>query len=167
MKAPVLHSARLEAIFISAARGLPMRRVSEVEAIAGSGLSGDRYQTGKGYYSRADPCQVTLIETEALEIMQALFRVRVSCGEHRRNLVTSGVPLRELAGWTFRIGEVRLLYERPRPPCGYLERITQKGMTRALGEGAGICAQIQTSGWIREGDAITLGEQCCRPRRLP
>jgi MOSC domain-containing protein YiiM len=144
-----------------------MSPVSEVEAVAGRGLCGDRYLTGQGYYSRADPCQVTLIEGEAFEIMQALYGVHVWCGEHRRNLVTYGVPLRDLAGWTFQIGEVEFVYDRPRPPCGYLERITERGMTRALGEGAGIGAKIKTSGWLREGDPIHLGERRVVPRRLP
>src|SRR5688572_11873733 len=112
MKPAILASARLEAIFIAESRGLPMSRVNEVEAVAGRGLCGDRYYTGHGYYSRADPCQVTLIEGEALEIMQALYGVHVWSGEHRRNLVTYGISLRDLAGWTFQIGEVEFAYDR-------------------------------------------------------
>ncbi|MGV3531133.1 MAG: MOSC domain-containing protein [Chthoniobacteraceae bacterium] len=167
MTPALLPNARLDSIFIATARGEPMQRLREVEAIAGEGLVGDRYLTGRGYYSRADPCQVTLIAGEALEVIQAVHRVHIWAGEHRRNLVTYGVPLRDLAGWSFQIGEVIFAYDRPRPPCGYLERITERGMTRALGEGAGIGAEILTGGWLHEGDPIVLRERRGHRRRLP
>src|SRR6187401_1087445 len=113
-----------------------MERVAEVGAVVGQGLAGDRYLRGEGHYSSSDTCQVTLIEAEALERMQAKFGVQVSEGQHRRNVVTRGVALGELRGRRFAIGEVVLEYDRPRPPCGYLQRITEPGMTRAMGEGA-------------------------------
>lgn len=146
-----------------------MRRVSEVEAVAGSGLARDRYLLGTGYYSALDVCEVTLIEAEALERMEAEFGVRVDQGEHRRNLVTRGIFHAELQGRRFSVGEVVLEYDRPRPPCAYLERITQPHMTRAMGEGAGICARVIEGGIIHEGDPIELlpGPPSRPLRRLP
>jgi hypothetical protein len=38
----------VEAIFVTGAGGAPMRRVDEVEAIAGAGLAGDRYAQRTG-----------------------------------------------------------------------------------------------------------------------
>src|SRR3954467_978076 len=111
-------TAVLEAIYICDAAGRPMRRCEEIEAIAGRGLEGDRYFLGTGYYSGRDDCQVTLIESEALERMAAGFDVRVAAGEHRRNLVTRGIELRQLEGKRLHLGETILQYERPRPPCG-------------------------------------------------
>ncbi len=170
----------LEAIFVCASSGNPMKRVAEIRAIAGQGLEGDRYALGTGYYSPRDTedsadempdwsvarassrprdwggCQLTLIEGEALDRMRDLHGAHVQEGEHRRNLVTRGLALRELAGHRLRIGEVLLEYERPRPPCGYVERITQKGMTKALGVGAGICVRVVTSGILREGAVIEV-----------
>ena len=156
-------------IYLAPGAGAPMARVPEAEAIAGAGLSGDRYLLGTGYYTPRNVCQVTLIEEEALERMAAKFGVAVSAGQHRRNLVTRGIHLPELRGRRFTIGGATFEYDRSRPPCGYLERLTEPGMTRAMGEGAGICASVITSGMIREGDAlIVLPEPATKPmRRLP
>lgn len=159
----------IEAIYIAVAAGAKMLRVPEIDAIAGAGLADDRYLNGYGYYSPRDVCQVTLIEAEALERMAGSFGVKVSDGEHRRNLVTRGVPRTALRGRRFSIGGAVLEYDRPRPPCGYLERLTEKGMTRAMGEGAGICACVLRGGIIREGDRLELlpGSSSRAPRRLP
>lgn len=149
-------SSFLEAIFIAASRGEPMVRLPHVRAIAGVGLEGDRYALGTGYYSKADPCQVTLIEGETLDRITTQYAIPILEGQHRRNLVTRGVRLRELKGKRFTIGECLLEYDRPRPPCAYVERITSPGMTRALGEGAGIAARIIEEGTIREGDPLLV-----------
>ncbi len=169
MEANVPHpSGVLEAIFITAAAGMPMQRVPTIEAITGRGLKGDRYAEGRGYYSKADPCEVTLIESEVLDLITERWGIAVLAGEHRRNLVVRGLPLRELEGSRFRIGTALFEYDKPRPPCAYMERLTQKGMTRALGEGAGIAARVIESGWLQEGDSIEVfpgtGK---RRRRLP
>jgi MOSC domain-containing protein YiiM len=158
----------IEAIFIASSAGESMQRVAEVEALAGRGLAGDRYAIGTGYYTPRNVCQVTLIEAEALERMLAKG-VSAASGEHRRNLVTRGIQLEELRGRRFTVGAAVLEYDRTRPPCAYLERLTQPGMTRAMGEGAGICVSVVESGGIREGDPIVLlPTPAARPlRRLP
>lgn len=157
----------LEAIFISPGRGQPMQRLTEVEAVAGQGLTGDRYALGTGYYSGRYDCEVTLIEAEAVEVIMQSGGPQVQQGEHRRNLVTRGLNLRSLEGQRLRIGSVLLEYHRPRPPCDYLQRITEPGMTRALGRGAGIGMRILESGLLREGMEIEAIEMPVRPRRLP
>lgn len=86
-----------EAIFITAEGSAPMQRVDEVRAVRG-GLEGDRYLLRTGYWTSVDECQVTMIEGEALDEIEAAGSVSVSDGEHRRNIVTRGVTLRELAG---------------------------------------------------------------------
>jgi len=144
------------AIYIAEKAGAPMTRLAAVDAIAGAGLAGDRYLSGIGYYSPRDVCQLTLIEEEALDRMSAQHGISVHDGEHRRNLVTRGLRFPDLRGRRFSIGGVVAEYDRSRPPCGYLERITQPGMLRAMGEGAGICAAIVSGGMIREGDHIRL-----------
>lgn len=162
-------SGRVSAIYLAQSAGAPMVRVPEVEAIAGTGLKGDRYAIGTGYYSPRNVCHVTLIEEEALERMTARYGVATSAGEHRRNLVTRGISLPDLRGCRFAIGPVVLEYDRSRPPCSYLGRITTPLMTRAMGEGAGICVSVAEGGIIREGDAIVLlpGKARIPARRLP
>lgn len=140
----------LEAIYIAPARGQPMQRVEAVEAMAGQGLTGDRYASGQGYYSGRYDCEVTLIEAEVLEAVATEDHLPVMEGQHRRNLVTRGLDLRSFQGQRLKIGEVLLEYHRPRPPCDYLQRITQPGMTKALGRGAGIGMRVICGGLLRE-----------------
>ncbi len=77
-------------------------------------------------------------------------------GEHRRNLVTRGIELEQWMGKRFRVGEAVLVFVRPRPPCSYIESITQPGMTRALVGRSGICARVLESGTIRPDDPILV-----------
>lgn len=169
MKMEMEESPHIEAIYIAGEAGAPMRRVLEVEAVVGKGLKDDRYLREQGHYSPSDTCQVTLIEAEALERMEALHGVHVSEGQHRRNIVTRGISHAEMRGRRFSIGSVVAEYDRPRPPCGYLQRITEPGMTRAMGEGAGIGIRVLEGGVIREGDEIRWlpGESSRKVRRLP
>ena len=146
----------VERIFISSAGGADMEAVEEVEAQAGSGLCGDRYSNKTGYWTRVDECEVTLIESEDLERILQQTGIRIERGEHRRNLVTRNVRLEELEGRRFQIGEAVLEYDRPRPPCKYIESITEPGMTRALVRNGGICARVVQSGVIRTQDLIVV-----------
>lgn len=156
----------IEAVFIAAAGGEAMQLVDEVLAIAGRGLEGDRYATRLGYWTDVDECQVTLIQAEDLDSITARSGPAVAHGEHRRNIVTRGVDLRGLAGWRFRVGEALFRYDRPRPPCRYIEGLTQPGMTQALAaRRGGICARVVESGLIRVGDTIELLDQDSRVER--
>jgi MOSC domain-containing protein YiiM len=159
----------VRAIFVAPHASAPMRRVPEVEAIAERGLAGDRYLLGLGYYSPRNVCHVTLIEEEALKRMTKRYGVPTAKGEHRRNVVTRGISLPSLRGRRFAVGPVVLEYDRSRPPCAYLGRLTIPVMTRAMGEGAGICVSVVEGGVIREGDRIVVlpGKARVPVRRLP
>ena len=133
-----------------------MLAVEEVEAIAACGLRGDRYANGSGYYGGTDECQVTLIASEDLEEIRQSKGLQVENGEHRRNLVTRGVRLESLIGKRFQAGEAVLEYDRPRPPCSYVESLTEPGMLRALIGRGGICARVVQSGKIRANDPIVI-----------
>jgi MOSC domain-containing protein YiiM len=163
-------SGTIEAIFIAPAGGEPMEALTEVLAVAGRGLSGDRYLARRGYWTDVDECQVTLIRGEDLDAVAAASGVAVGEGQHRRNLVTRGLDLSELAGWRFRVGEAVFDYDRPRPPCRYIESITEPGMTRALAaRRGGICIRVLESGLVKVGDTIELleSEPEFRPARRP
>ena len=120
-------------IFVAESGGETMKRVHEVEAMEGGGLRGDRYMERKGYWTDVDECQVTLIEAEALEEIRERTDIRAGDGEHRRNIVTRGIDLQELAGKRFAVGDAEMEFDRPRPPCGYIQGLTQRGMMKALG----------------------------------
>ena len=148
--------ATIREIFVTPKGGLAMEPHSQVEAMAGCGLRGDRYCAREGYWTGIDECEVTLIEAEDLEEIESTIGVHVSSGEHRRNLVTRGIRLQSLRGKRFQIGDAVLVYDRPRPPCSYVESITEPGMKRALVGRGGICARVVKSGIIRVGDAIAV-----------
>ncbi len=144
----------IEAIFVVAAGGQPMQAVNEVVALEGCGLKGDRYCSRTGYWTGIDECQVTLIQGEHLDKIFRMTGIHVHNGEHRRNIVTRGIQLEQLRGRRFQVGEVILEYDRPRPPCSYVESITEPGMMRALMGRGGICARVVHGGKIRVGDYI-------------
>jgi MOSC domain-containing protein YiiM len=145
----------VEEIYITSEGSAAMERVEEVRAVAG-GLAGDRYKEGTGYWTRyGDVCELTLIEAEDLDEIEQEADLRVKNGEHRRNIVTRGVRLHELSGNRFRVGEVVLEYDRPRPPCKHVQDLTEPGMTRALRRRrGGICARVIEGGLIRAQDEI-------------
>jgi MOSC domain-containing protein YiiM len=103
-----------------------------------------------------DECEVTLIEAEDLEAIERDSRVKVTNGEHRRNLVTRGIRLLALSGKRLQVGDVLLEFDRPRPPCSYIQSLTEPGMTRALARAGGVCARVVKSGRIRVDDLIKV-----------
>jgi MOSC domain-containing protein YiiM len=146
---------RLETIFVAEAAGEPMERVETVEAVHG-GLEGDRYCTGRGYYSPFDVCEVTLVQAEALEEIRETTGIDLSDGRHRRNLVVRGGDIHDLLGSRFELGGATLEGTRPRPPCRHVEEVAgEDGVMRALKEGrGGICARVAEPGSIAVGDEV-------------
>ncbi len=162
---------RLVALFVAPAAGAPARRVDRARALAGRGLDGDRYADGAGSFSRwpGKGRDVTLIDAAALAEAAAEFGVAVAQGQHRRNLVTEGVPLDELRGVPFEIGGARFEGVRVCAPCKYLVRVTgQDRIFDALVRRGGLRAAVVASGTVREGDAVTWDPaDVARRPRLP
>ena len=146
----------VEGIFIAPAAGQPMKEMEAVEAAADWGLVGDRYCEDRGYWRATDGCQVTLIESEDLDAIQRKTTIQLRNGEHRRNLVIRNVRLKQLARRRFKVGEAVLEYDKPRPPCGYIESLTEPGMTKALAGRGGICARVVRAGLIRTYDTVVV-----------
>jgi MOSC domain-containing protein YiiM len=142
-------------IFVAEAGSEPMRSVDRVAAVEG-GLRGDRYCEGRGHYTPFDVCEVTLIASEDLAVVDETLGRSLAAGAHRRNLVTEGVDLHGLLEHRFRVGEATLKGTRPRPPCAHVEELAeQSGVAHALGDGrGGICADVLDPGDIAVGDAV-------------
>lgn len=145
-------------IYMAPRAAKPMQRVEIAHAVAGLGLEGDRYFLGKGAFSRWPGIrrQVSLIEIEAIDAVARDHQIDLSAGLHRRNLVTRGVPLLELNGKHFRIGEALFRGTGACPPCKYLEKKTLPGVFAALAGRGGLRAEVIEPGDVRAGDAITL-----------
>ena len=147
----------VEEIYITPEGSAAMQRVEEVRTIEGCGIEGDRYCEGTGFWTPyGDVCEVTLIESEDLDYIQNELGISVNNGEHRRNVVTSGIRLGDLRRKRFRIGEAVLEYDRPRPPCKHVQDVSEPGMTRALKGRGGICARVVEAGRIRVRDVIEV-----------
>lgn len=138
----------------------PMQRAESIRAVEG-GLAGDRYQTGKGYYTPFDVCEVTFVEREAIDEIRETYGIDLSDGRHRRNLVTEGVDVHEdLLNARFSVGDAVFEGTRRRPPCAHVEQVAEEeGVMRALKDGrGGVCAKVVEEGDLQVGDGVEVLE---------
>ena len=141
----------VEAIYVAAAAGDPAQHRSEARAIPDKGLDGDRHVTGDGTFPSFLPgSALTLIEAEVCES----FDPPLTADEHRRNVVTRGIPLNDLVGHEFTIGEVRCRGMRLCEPCTVVDRYSPRPILRPLVHRGGLRADILEQGVIRVGDAV-------------
>lgn len=156
-------SGTVERIFTAPEPEVAMVERSEVEAVARSGLRGDRYfrdiETGTfvGWApdeDRQEGYDLTLIEQEAVAAIEREAGIDLDPGEHRRNIETRDVALNHLVGQRFRVGEAVCLGNRLCEPCNHLERLTQEGVEAALTHRGGLRADILEDGMVRPGDEI-------------
>lgn len=137
------------ALLIAPDAEAPMQRVGEVEAIAGRGLSGDRYVDDRGTFHGTRGYQLTVVAAEQLD------DVGVTCEEARRNVVTTGIDVNALVGRSFTIGGVECIGRRLAEPCAHLEKVVgRSGLMRPLVHRAGLRADIVSGGTIRVGDTV-------------
>jgi MOSC domain-containing protein YiiM len=144
-------------IHIAARAGVPTESRTDVEAVPGRGLVGDRYLDGTGHWSNSPGVsrEITLMEIESIEALASEKNIEIKPGAARRNLVTRGVPLNHLVGRVFQVGDVTLRGTRLCEPCQYLEGLTTKGVLAGLIHRGGLRADIVSSGTIRVGDSVT------------
>lgn len=152
-----------ERIFVAPEAEAEMCERSEIEAVAGSGLRGDRYfdEIETGTFVEWEPDEkrlagydLTLIEQEAIEAIEREADIDLAPGEHRRNIETRDAALNHLVGKRFRVGDVVCRGDRLCEPCNHLQRITQDGVLNALVHRGGLRADILEDGVIRPGDEI-------------
>ena len=139
-------------------RSAPMKKVEQLNALAGLGIEGDRYLLGTGTYSKNPQPgrQITLIQSEVLNWLKDKFEITVKPEESRRNVLTQGIEINELVGTEFFVGPVLLRAHRITQPCPYLEKLLDRpGLYQALWDKGGISCEILSDGIIKEGDMIT------------
>lgn len=159
----MLGKGTAERIFTAPEAGAEMRERSEVEAVAGGGLRGDRYfsEVETGTFVTWGPDEerhagydLTLIEGEAIDAIGREADVELAPGEHRRNIVTRDAALNHLVGERFRVGEVVCRGDRLCEPCEYLQRATGEDVLSALAHRGGLRADILDGGVVRPDDEI-------------
>src|SRR5215831_17000533 len=110
-------------IYIAEGPGAEMLPVTEVNAVPGKGLEGDRYFKNEGTFSKPEPDrELTLIESEAIEGFKTEMNLDFDLGASRRNVVTKDVPLNHLVGREFQIGAIRVRGLRLCEPCSHLAK---------------------------------------------
>ena len=130
---------KVEAIHLRAPEDDDVRSVATVQALAGKGLSGDRYFFANG----ARPgLALTLIEAGVVS------EVGLRPGQTRRQVTVSGTGLLDLVGKHFRVGEVECFGVEICEPCLHLQELTRPGIIKELVHRAGLNADILSDGSI-------------------
>ena len=149
---PARDGAIVVRIFVAAKRGAPMEALAQVEALTGVGLEGDRYtHTASGFSAHY---QVTLIEIEAIESFMHATGLALTPEMPRRNIVTRGVRLNDLAGKHFRIGGVLLEGAELCEPCTLFAKRTHREVLKHFAGRGGLRAKVIEGGTIRTGDSL-------------
>jgi MOSC domain-containing protein YiiM len=144
-------TGRVRWIGLRPERKAPIISVVSVEAVAGKGLVGDRYNSKNGKR------QVTLIQGEHLTAIASLLGCeQIEPELLRRNIVVTGINLLALKDKQFCIGTALLEYTGPCHPCSAMETTFGPGGYNAVRGHGGITARIIGSGTIALGDMVTM-----------
>lgn len=147
----------VKAIYIADSGGDVMRALPAANVLLGKGLEGDRYATNQGYWHKVESCEVTIItEDEVAAIKHRAKDFIYEAGMHRRNLVLADISQKQLKGQTIQLGSAVLQYQKPRPPCGYINQITQTNLAKAMSYDCGACFKVITAGELSVGDEVNL-----------
>ncbi len=148
---------RVLSLHIAPRSAQPMISVSEVRAFADRGLEGDRFFRASWLAANRPDKAVSFIEEETLQAAAAELGVNIFTAKTRRNIVTRGVPLRELLDREFAVGGVVMRGIRLFEPCAHLEKLSNvPGIFHALEHRSGLKAAIISDGVIRVNDPIVL-----------
>lgn len=149
----------IERIFICQMSGGPQIECDQVRVIAGAGIEGDR-----NFGHRDESGQnITLVEAEEIEAFIREQTLPNDFSITRRNLVTRGVRLNELAGRQFTIGDVSLGGVELCEPCLTFGKFNASAalpaaaVVRRFVHRAGLRADALSSGVIARGARITIG----------
>jgi len=150
-------NGRVVSLYIALEPAGPMISVPQVRAFADRGLEGDRFFRESWAAAKRPDKAVSLIEQEVLEMAAAEHQIRIAGDKTRRNIITRGVPLIDLLGRDFVIGNVVMRGIRLFEPCAHLEKVANiSGIFRALENRSGLKAAILSDGVVNTGDPIAL-----------
>jgi hypothetical protein len=145
----------VRAIHVAPEQGAPVEARDAVTAAADAGLRGDRYFEEMGTFADREGSDLTLIEREALDAVEADYDIALEPGVHRRNVTTGGIALNHLVGERFRVGEAVCVGTELCEPCSYLERhLEREGIREALVHRGGLRARIVEGGTVAVGDTV-------------
>ena len=143
---------KVEAIYIATEHGELPHEIEVAVAQAGRGIEGDRNFDDNA----EDSCNITLIEAEAFDDLNARHGFEITPLESRRQVLVRGVNLGEFVGRRFVVGDVECEGEERCEPCNHLAKMVgTQGVLKGLLH-TGLRASIVKSGTIRAGDPVAL-----------
>ena len=148
----------IQAIYISTKHKTPLIKLTHANCIAGLGIEGDRNFGKKKWPGQ----NITLIESEAIELFNREMGQDINWRSTRRNIVTTGVRLNELVGQFFMLGSIQCYGVELCEPCSLLgkylenERISANQIIKAFQYSGGLRADIVTDGVIQVGDNLVV-----------
>ena len=150
----------IRSIFTSEKTGAGLKFHNSASLIAGKGIEGDRYATGKGLYSRVKKwdANLTIIAEEPFLKLKEEKGIFVDPKDLRRNIIVKDVDLSSIVGKEFKIGEEAICLGRDYwPPCAYIvEQTGRKEIFKHLARHCGIGVTVLKGGKIKRGDKIEL-----------
>ncbi len=144
--------------YVASASGARMRSLSEVRAVPGGGLEGDRcfHRTGTFTGSRTRGGEITLMALEALDAIARESGIAIEPADARRNIVTRGLARQDFVGCELCVGAATLRATRVSEPCRHLARRTDERLLKSLVHRSGLQAKILDECLIRLGDPILV-----------
>ena len=134
--------ARVQNLFRSPKKHVPMEELTEVRAVADAGFEGCAHARS------GQKRQVLLVDRETLEAMD------LRPGIIRENITTDGLNVNGLQmGQLLRVGEARLEVSAVCTPCDQMEAI-RPGLRKELWARRGMLCRVLEGGVIRRGDSI-------------
>jgi MOSC domain-containing protein YiiM len=134
--------AKVQNLFRSPKKHLPMEELFEVRIVKDAGFEGCAHAQPGGKR------QVLLVDRETLEAMD------LDPGIIRENITTDGLNVNSLPiGQQLRIGQARLEVSMVCTPCDQMERI-RPGLRKELWGRRGMLCRVLEGGIIRPGESI-------------
>ena len=136
---------------ISSKNNQEIKEVESIEVLADKGVVGDRH-----FKNFNDPyCQLSLIESENIDHYNIKYGLNISYINFRRNIITKGIQLNELAGKKFKIGNVEVEGVDLCRPCRHLtEMLSHNNILKEFLRKGGLRCKILSSSKITIGDKI-------------
>lgn len=156
-----MHNGTILSIHITPEEGGEIQDVQRAELLPGDGIRGDRYFGRTG----GDPAkELTLVESEQVEHVNAESGLQLDPAATRRNIVTRGVSLNDLVGKRFQVGEALVQGIDLCEPCSYMSGmlaadLSEPEIIKLLTHRAGLRAQILDGAVVRVGDPIRVPTQ--------
>ncbi len=150
----------VENIFITKTGREQPHEIEAAKLEAGKGIVGDRYhERALEFLAMGDQVpsnHISVISKEELAGFLERNNAEIDYADFRRNVLTSGIDLRELIGRQFKLGSALCQGIEDCDPCVFLAATVHRSVLPEMKEKAGLRAIILEDGDLKIGDTITL-----------